>query len=352
MLQPMNLAGYVLSGRYELLRHLADGGMGAVWTARDRVSGGMVAVKLMLVEGIARADLRARFEQEARAARLLQDPHIVQVLDFGTEDDTPFIVMELLDGVDLLATRRYARTWPLAEVAELLVQVARGLGTAHRAGIIHRDVKPANIFLVRDARSEHVVAKLIDFGIAKWADSNLRTATNVALGSPSYMSPEQIRGLKVDGRVDVWALAVVAFTLITGELPVAGRNGSDIAKQIVLGHRRRIPPSLPNAERLDWFFDRAFAPQIGARFGSVEELAGEFVRAAEAPSPLWTAARAVHAAQSEEAQPDPEPNSDDVETYRLVKQPKVPAGSSTERLVPSRDTPEDEITTPEPRRRR
>src|SRR5688572_13607137 len=168
----VTLAGRVLGGRYKLDRHLADGGMGAIWTGDDVTLGTRVAVKLMSRDCAMRADLRARFEQEAKAVARLRNPHIVEVLDYGTDEDTPFIVMELLDGMDLLAASRdRTGSGPPTEIAGLVIQVAKGLGTAHRAGLIHRDVKPANIFLARSDDPEDVVAKVIDFGIAKWAEN-------------------------------------------------------------------------------------------------------------------------------------------------------------------------------------
>ncbi len=322
--------GRVLGGRYELVQQLAEGGMGAVWTAQDRGTGVLVAVKLMSVEGAMRPDLRARFEQEAKAVSRLRDPHIVQVLDYGTDEDTPFIVMELLEGVDLLGTRERGEAWPLSEIAGLVIQVAKGLGAAHRAGLIHRDVKPANIFLARTADRDDAVAKLIDFGIAKWAENKeILTAANVALGSPSYMSPEQIRGQRLDARIDAWGLAVVAFSLVTGEMPFVGRNGPDIAKQVVLGNRRKVAPPVPNAGRIERFFTRAFAPDPGSRFGSVEELAGEFVLVAGAPSKLRSAARAIEeasgGAEDRERTQKLATVRDDAVTHPIPKAPPAPA---------------------------
>ena len=339
----MDLAGYVLQGRYELDRHLADGGMGAVWSGRDRTTGASVAVKLMKIEWTDRADLRARFTQEALAAQRLNDPHVARVLDHGTEDGTPFIVMELLDGVDLYATWTHARTWPLAEIAELVCQVAAGLSAAHRAGIIHRDVKPGNIFLVRDARFGQVSAKLIDFGIAKWDEpGRVRTATNVALGSPSYMSPEQIRGDKIDARVDAWALAVVAFSLIAGELPFVGRNGPEIARRVVFGQRNALSPSTGSG-KLEGFFSQAFASSIDSRFGSADELAAAFVQTVGARSPLHTAARALEAAAERAAE-----KTSAESTARLVRRAPSPAGSSTEPLLtPSSSDDDDDVTVSE-----
>lgn len=314
----VGVAGHVLGGRYRLDRHLADGGMGAIWRASDLTLGKPVAVKLMSVEGAMRADLRTRFDREAKAVAHLHSPHIVQLLDYGTDGDTPFIVMELLSGMDLLASQKYSDPWPLSEVAELVNQVARGLATAHRAGFIHRDVKPANIFLARDEPYGEVVAKLVDFGIVKWDNLDALTAANVILGSPSFMSPEQIKGRGIDARVDVWALAVVAFGLVTGEMPFVGRNAHDIAKQVVLGNRRRVEPPIPNAYALERFFARALAVDPAARFQSVEELAGELVMVVGAPSALHTAGRAI-AKAVEETQKLPKAVGEDSVTNVFVR---------------------------------
>lgn len=331
----MDLAGYVLRGRYELVRHLADGGMGAVWAGLDRATGTPVAVKLMRVEWTSRADLRARFEQEALAARRLANPHVVRILDHGTEEDTPFIVMELLDGVDLYATWTHARTWPSSEVAELVCQVAAGLSVAHRAGVIHRDVKPGNIFLVRDAHTGQVSVKLIDFGIAKWDEhGQVRTATNVAIGSPSYMSPEQIRGDKIDARVDAWALAVVAFSLVAGDLPFTGRNGPEIARRVVFGQRGALPPAVENGGRLEWFFTRAFAPSLDTRFGSVDELAAAFVQTTGARSQLLTAARAIEAAAAR-ARGATGASDEEQSTAQMNRQAPAVRESTTDPLQPA-----------------
>ncbi len=336
----MSLQGVVLAGRYELGRHLAEGGMGAVVEAHDRARGMPVAVKLMRTDSTVRGDLRARFEREARAASRLEHPNVVRVLDYGTEEDLPFLVMELLQGIDLLEAQSYAKSWPLAEVAELVRQIASGLAAAHSAGIVHRDVKPSNVFLVRSAHDGSVVAKLIDFGIAKWADDGpALTATNVALGSPSYMSPEQIRGLPIEPRVDAWALAVLAFTLVTGELPFAGRNGPEIARNVVMGNRRRIVDSDGTERILERFFARAFAPHPSARHASVEELARDLAIVAGGTSPLFVAERALSDVRERAAEAPP--REDDARTSRYVRRalnPDArPIASPMEPLSPADD---------------
>jgi serine/threonine-protein kinase len=320
--------------------------MGAIWSAKHLTLGMPVAVKLMSVEGALRFDLRKRFEREAKAVALLRNPHIVQVLDYGTDGDTPFIVMELLDGVDLLGTQRSEASWPLSEVGGLVSQVAQGLSVAHRAGLIHRDVKPANIFLARSGKGDEVVAKLIDFGIAKWADNtDVLTGANVILGSPSYMSPEQIRGQTLDARVDAWALAVVAYALVTGMMPFVGKTGPDIAKQVVMGNRRKISPDVPHASALEQFFVRALAKDVNARFANVEELAAAFIGVAGAPTPLRTAERAVaewFRDQADQAEtPQLERTGEDSVTNLLMK-PVAIQDPSTER-APDKSPPAEPV---------
>ena len=290
----MSEAGRVLAGRYQLTRHLADGGMGEIWTARHLMLDAPVAVKLMNGEGLQRADLRMRFEQEAKAIALLRSPNVVQILDYGTDGDTPFIVMELLEGIDLLAMLQKQPKWPLPEVAALVSQIAKGLGAAHELGLVHRDVKPGNVFLSRNG--EEVIAKLLDFGIAKWANAEQQiTETNAILGSPFYMSPEQINCESLDGRADLWALGVVAFRLVTGELPFSGRDGLEIAERILLGGRKKVTPPAPHALELERFFGKALSPSRNDRFESASAFADAFILVAGVPGPMNTAASVLRA---------------------------------------------------------
>ncbi|MFO0611588.1 MAG: serine/threonine-protein kinase [Polyangiaceae bacterium] len=291
----MNLAGRVLAGRYQLNRRLAEGGMGSIWMAKHLALGVNVAVKIMNGDGAARSDLRKRFEQEARAVAMLRSPNVISVIDYGTDQDLPFIVMELLEGIDLLTLLQSAGKWPVPEVANLVLQISKGLSAAHELGLIHRDVKPGNIFCVRSGTD--VVVKLLDFGIAKWtlngvAEQNL-TDANVVLGSPYYMSPEQLRCLPLDGRADVWALSVVAYRLITGDLPFTGRDGPEIASRILTRDRKKIQPPIPRALELERFMSRAFAEDPAARFRDAKDFAEQFILVAGVPAHLRIAERAL-----------------------------------------------------------
>ncbi|NUP05577.1 MAG: serine/threonine protein kinase [Polyangiaceae bacterium] len=248
--------------------------MGQVWVARHLHLDSLVAVKLLAPSAVSNEVLRARFEREARALGQLRSPHVVQVFDYGVEEIGPFMVMELLEGDDLAFLRTQRRYWSLTEVAQIVMQAARGLNAAHKAGVIHRDIKPGNLFLARI--EDETVLKVLDFGIAKPLEDNVTeiTKTNVGVGSPSYMSPEQTQALPVDARTDNWSLAVVAFALLTGELPFQAESPFMIGQKVLRGQRPRatqLVEGLPRA--LDAFFDRALAVSKDDRFATPLELA-------------------------------------------------------------------------------
>jgi serine/threonine-protein kinase len=201
--------GDVLAEKYRLVSLLGRGGMGSVWHADHLVLKTPVAVKLIRREANENPDAGARFLREAQAAASLRSPHVVQILDFGLDQATPFIVMELLHGESL--RQRLARTGPIPfeDVVRIVVHVTRALARAHEQGIVHRDLKPDNVFLVPEVGEE--IAKVLDFGVAKRTDESgvsPLTNTGTAIGSPHYMSPEQARGTRaVDYRTDLWARA-------------------------------------------------------------------------------------------------------------------------------------------------
>jgi tRNA A-37 threonylcarbamoyl transferase component Bud32 len=228
--------GYLVAGRYELADLIALGGMGEVWRARDLVLNRPVAVKLLRSEHAGDAAFLARFRDEARHAASLAHPNIATVHDYGEQDGWAYLVMELVEGESLAA--RLARTGPTgaAPVIGVLGQVGDALAVAHRAGIVHRDVKPANILLTPDGR-----VKLTDFGIAKAMGASSHTASGVVVGTARYLSPEQATGSTTSPASDVYALGLVAYEMLTGRPPFTGT--SDVA--IALAHVRDLPPSLP-----------------------------------------------------------------------------------------------------------
>jgi serine/threonine-protein kinase len=221
------LLGRVLGGRYRLLERLGQGGMGTVYRATHTLMEKPVAVKILRPEMATDAEAIARFHREARSASRLDHDHCIRVTDFGQSDDGHlFLVMELLDGVSLSHVTRRGPV-PPGRAAAVGVAVAEALAHAHEQGIIHRDLKPDNVFLARRAKGREIV-KVLDFGLAKLAsDSALGpsiTRDGTVFGTPEYMAPEQAEGEKLDGRIDLYALGVILYQLVTGEVPFKSPN--------------------------------------------------------------------------------------------------------------------------------
>ncbi|MDI3291512.1 serine/threonine-protein kinase [Polyangium sp. 15x6] len=231
------LAGDVIAGKYRLSKVLGEGGMGAVWLAKNLTLDIDVAVKLIRRD-FATAEASQRLLQEARAAARIGHPSIVRVFDFGTtEQKDPFIVMEVLHGESLGQTITRRRRLSPAAAVRTLLPVASALAAAHAKGIVHRDLKPDNVLLVTDDRGA-VVPKIVDFGIAKLHHEEVvRTTTQagVILGSPHYMSPEQACGRSdVDHRTDIWAFCVMLYEVATGVKPYDGSNYNALLSAILL----------------------------------------------------------------------------------------------------------------------
>jgi serine/threonine-protein kinase len=216
--------GDLVSGKYRLIRFLGEGGMGTVWLAGNEALGSVVALKV-LRDDVDVPDQDARFEREARAAAFIEHPAIVRVLDFGrAENGRPFIVMQYLEGESLLELLSRLGPLPPDEAVRLLLPIVDALSHAHEKGVVHRDLKPDNIFLAREHGK--LCPKLLDFGIAKvpkaHSPANI-TRRGMVLGTVAYMAPEQARGLSdVDHRSDIWALCIVLYEAISGELPFKG----------------------------------------------------------------------------------------------------------------------------------
>lgn len=276
------IPGQELTGSIRLVKKLGEGGMGSVWTAQHLALHTQVAVKFLAVHMAQDAAAAARFQREAMAAARIKSPHVVQMFDHGmSQDFGPYIVMELLEGETLSAfVQRHGRLAP-QYTAKILAQLCRALSKAHAQGIIHRDIKPDNVFLI-DAEHEAFV-KVLDFGIAK----NLRdemnvTSTGTMMGTPHYMSPEQMLSSKhVDLRADLWATAVLAYHALTGQVPFDGETFGAVAIAVT---QAEFAPAFAKygagSAELDAWFKRALARDINARFGSAEELAESFARAA------------------------------------------------------------------------
>ena len=242
---PLTLVGTVLDGRYELLAHLASGGMGAVFRARHVHLRKDVAVKVLRPELSAAPDLVERFRREAEIASAVEHDNLVHVTDFGTsEDGLLFLVMDLLTGENLFEVLRRERVLPPPRAVSLLWQMCAGLEAAHQHGVVHRDLKPENVFLARTATGREVL-KLLDFGIAKFArvQGESSTQTGIVVGTPEYLSPEQAMGLPVDARADVYTVGLIAFRMLTGHHPFR----ADDARGLLLQQASAPVPLLVDA---------------------------------------------------------------------------------------------------------
>ena len=269
----------VLSGKYRLERELGRGGMGSVWLAQHLTLRSPVAIKLIDAEIASKPEALSRFLREAQAAAALRSPHVVQILDHGVDEGVPFIVMELLEGESLAARLERVRRLAPADTARIMMQVGRAMTKAHEAGVVHRDLKPDNIFLVQNDEEE--IAKVLDFGIAKSSSHGIgsvssTTRTGSVLGTPYYMSPEQAEGAKgVDHRTDVWAMGVIACECLLGSRPFDAETLGALllaicAREMPVPSRAGVVPA-----GFDAWFKRACSRDVGQRFASAKEAVHE-----------------------------------------------------------------------------
>jgi serine/threonine protein kinase len=285
-----SLIGATLAGRYQMVRRIGEGGMGAVYEARHTVIGKRVAVKVLLEKFLTKSDFVARLLQEARLASSIGHENIVDVTDFGTTDDgRSFVVMEFLDGEALSQLVMREAPLPIERCLRIARQVASALGAAHAKGIYHRDIKPENVYLIRRGDADFV--KVVDFGISKavkqggneeGADAYRLTHTGLLLGTPLYMSPEQARGDEdLDHRVDIWALGVMMYECLTGEVPFRANNYLGIISQ-VLTHTAAPPskvrPELGIPDAVEAVVMRAMDKDRTRRYGAMADLEHDLER--------------------------------------------------------------------------
>jgi serine/threonine-protein kinase len=249
------LVGAVVSDRYRIVRKVGEGGMGAVYQAEHAVIGKRVALKVLFADLSRRPELVARFLQEAKSASRIGHENVIDISDFGqTAEGLVYIAMEFLDGQDLGRVLRTERTVPWARTRPILMQIAKGLRAAHAQGIIHRDMKPENIYLVqREGRPDFV--KVLDFGIAKVVSADVNdgprlTQTGMIFGTPEYMSPEQAQGQPPDHRVDVYAVGCIMYHMLTGTVPFQadsfmGILTKHLLEPVVPPRRRRPDLEIP-----------------------------------------------------------------------------------------------------------
>lgn len=285
--------GDLISGKYRLLRPLGAGGMGSVWAARNELTHRDFAIKFLHTELAQNQEALQRFFQEARICGQLRHPAVVDVFDLGqAEDGSPYIVMELLEGEGLDTRLKSAGMLLPVEAAEWMAFVARGLEEAHVHGVVHRDLKPGNIFLAQQPTGE-MVPKILDFGVSKATGEkgadHIQTVSGAVLGSPAYMSPEQARGeVEIDGRSDIWSMGVILYETLTGQLPFKAANYNALMVAIMTQPHRPVhelaadvPPELVAV------VDRALIKDRSQRIGQARELA-ERLEAALAAMPSAT----------------------------------------------------------------
>ena len=317
-------------GRYKILDIVGRGAMGVVYKAIDPVIDRIVAIKTvnLLLSREDMAEYEARFQQEIKAAGRLNHPNIVTIYDVGRTEHMAYMAMEFLDGKELKDILAAGTRPDVEDTVDLTAQVADGLSFAHSHDIIHRDIKPSNIMVINTPNG--VLAKITDFGIARMPASAIKTMTGLILGSPRYMSPEQVIGKTIDHRSDIFSLGVVLYETLTGIAPFDGDNINAIMYATV--NTSPVPPSTLNPEvphMLDLIVAKALAKPVDDRYQSMRELVKD-LREVRRLLLNATGAPTVYAATappSAPAQPPPmagrlqtEPNEDSAKALKLAKQ--------------------------------
>jgi serine/threonine protein kinase/tetratricopeptide (TPR) repeat protein len=271
----------VIAGKYRIIRELGKGGMGIVYQAEDTKLERRVALKFLPPEQTEDSEARERFVREAKSAAALSHNHICTVYEIDEEESRLFIAMEYIEG-ESLRQRILRGPLPQGEALDIAIQVAGGLGEAHKNRIIHRDVKPGNIML-----TENGLAKVMDFGLAKALGRSLITKEAKTMGTVSYMSPEQARGQPVDYRTDIWSLGVVLYEMLTGQLPFRGEYDQSTIHSILNQEPEPVSKHRKDLSRgLDQIIDKTLAKDPAGRYRDMEELAGDLKAVCEGLKPL------------------------------------------------------------------
>jgi serine/threonine protein kinase len=275
--------GEVLAGKYRVDKIIGSGGMGVVVLAHHLQLDERVAIKFLLPDALANKEAVTRFTREARAVVKIKNEHIVRVSDVGTLDNgSPYMVMEYLEGVDLSTLLQQRGRLPIADTADLVLQACEALADAHALRIVHRDLKPSNLFIVRRSDGSPCV-KLIDFGISKMTTAGTggqdlgMTKTSTAMGSPLYMSPEQmVSSRDVDARTDIWALGIVLYELLAGTPPFSGETMPEVCIKIAtFAHPPLRSARQDVPEALEAIVDRCLEKKREDRYPSIADLAAE-----------------------------------------------------------------------------
>ena len=307
------LVGQLLADRYRIQRMLGEGGMGRVYLAEHERMGRMSAVKVMSPSQASTPEAISRFNREAANASRIHQPNVAAIYDFGeTADGVLYLAMEYVEGETLTALIQREGALSPARAAELTGQIAEGLHAAHHLGIVHRDLKPDNILVTRHHDGREWV-KIVDFGIAKQMRQNDQTVTSlgVAIGTPEYMSPEQLAGETLDARTDLYSLGLVLFNMLTGQLPHHAMTSKQslvqrlTAKPMTLAE---VAPTTPWSPRLQKALDRALAPEPDERYSRVADFARDVRGAAGIATTLGSMATTAAPALSRPTT-DPRPVS-------------------------------------------
>ncbi|MDI1447207.1 serine/threonine-protein kinase [Polyangium sp. 6x1] len=284
------LVGATLNRRFRLVRLLGEGGMGAVYEAESVQGEGKRAVKLLHEEFTRIPEVRDRFLQEVTATKNLVHPNVVPILESAVaEDGSPYLVMELLRGQSLGDKLDGGVIVPVPEAYRITSQILAALSAAHAQRVVHRDLKPDNVFVAVDPGGNEVV-KILDFGIAKVMDAaggmGNKTRTGALIGTPGYMSPEQIKSAKnVDPRSDLWGVATILYQMLTGQLPFEADNDFTRLTAVIVGHPTPITVYAPQLERFTAFFDRALEKDPNKRFQTADEMAQVLTALVRAEAP-------------------------------------------------------------------
>lgn len=320
-------------GKYEIRRELGKGGMGVVYEGFDPVIERIVAIKTILKSSVAKSETQevfSRFRREARAAGRLTHPKVVSIYEYGEDENMAFIAMEFIQGKELKEYFDCGERYSVQESVSIMLQLLDAIEYSHSRGVIHRDIKPANILITENGQ-----VKVADFGIAKIESSHL-TQVGSVLGTPTYMSPEQFKGLAVDRRTDVYSAGVILYQLLTGERPFTGSVITIMHKVL---NQEAAPPSSLNREiskALDAVVMKAMAKRMEDRFQTAGEFMEALKLAAETParlaSPMEGAdvtleipAATLAAASPDTAPPDSTPLQLDIELWKSIRDSLNPA---------------------------
>ena len=319
----------MIGGKYRVERALGAGAMGAVFEVSHRVTGKRFAIKWLMPQLVATDGAVKRFIREAQVAGRFEHPHVVEVYDIGQESESLYIVMELLEGESLAdRLKRTPRMTP-AHACEVVIPCLEGVAAAHQAGVIHRDIKPGNIFLCRVPEGRPELPKVLDFGVSKLTTTSdqgdaTMTRPGMVLGTPQYMAPEQMRGERVDARADVYAFGVILYELLSGRRPFNAQNFADLVLRVMTETPTpldRLVPGVPaELSAIVW---RAMAREPQARFASL----GELIAALE---PFRSPGQQVPLASVAPALPQPSPPS---ESLRAVERATIPPQPRSNRAL-------------------